>query len=124
MAEFDISAKITETLREYSGDVADAVDQAATECAKEMAKEIKATAPRKTGDYAKGWRSKVTASPARGQKVLTVHNATDYQLTHLLEKPHKKRNNKGTVQPHPHIGPANEKWQAEFERRCEEACKG
>lgn len=123
MAEFDITAKIVETLQDYNYDVADAVDKAATDCAKEMAKEIRATAPRRTGAYAKGWRSKVTQNPGRGQKVLTVYNATDYQLAHLLEKPHKKRNNRGTVQPHPHIAPANEKWQAEFERRCKEACK-
>lgn len=122
MAEFDLTAEITAMLKEYTGDVMDKVDKAVTDCGKGLCKEIKSTSPKLTGDYSKGWRCEFSQS-GRGMKNALVKNATDWQLTHLLEKPHKKRGHNGMTKPIPHIGPAAEKWTEEFERRCEEACK-
>ena len=78
--------------------------------------------PKRTGAYKKGWRCEIKRN-GRGSTTATAKNATNYQLTHLLEYPHKKRGHKGIVQPKKHIQPAADKWQAEFEHRCEEACK-
>lgn len=78
--------------------------------------------PKRTGAYKKGWRCEIKRN-GRGSTTATARNATNYQLTHLLEYPHKKRGHKGIVQPKKHIQPAADKWQAEFEHRCEEACK-
>lgn len=122
MAEFDITAKITAALQEYSADVAEAVDAAAKECAKGLAKDVKAAAPTRTGAYKKSWTSAQTGTEGQG-KVFTVYSKDRYQLTHLLEHGHKKKNG-GMVKAIPHIAQANEKWQEEFERRCEEAVKG
>ena len=57
----------------------------------------------KTGAYRKGWRAKrVTRGRNIGRWV--VYNATDYQLTHLLEDGHKNRNKSlPDVRAYPHI---------------------
>lgn len=122
MAEFDITAEITAVLRNYTGAVMDDVDKAVEDCGKGMQKEIKANSPKRTGDYKKGWRCEISTA-GRGNKKALVKNATDYQLTYLLERRHKKRGGKGYTDPRPHIGPAAKKWNREFEQRCEEACK-
>lgn len=122
MAEFDLTAEITAVLREYTGEVMDKVDKAVEDCGKGMRKEISRTSPSRTGSYKKGWRNKVI-NAGRGNKTSRAYNETDYQLTHLLERPHKKRGNNGLTTPIPHIAPAEKKWKKEFERRCEEACK-
>ena len=122
MAEFDITAEISKVLKEYTTAVQIAVDNAVEECGKGMQKEIKANSPKRSGDYKKGWRCK-TSTGSRYKKSALVYNKTDYQLTHLLERRHKKRGNKGYKEAQPHIGPAAEKWGGEFERKCEEACK-
>ena len=56
-----------------------------------------------TGAYRKGWRAKrVTRGRNIGRWV--VYNATNYQLTHLLEKGHANRNRAlPNVDPYPHI---------------------
>ena len=89
MADFDFSAALTATLRTYANGVAEAVDEAAEKCAKGLAKELRGTAPRRTGAYAKDWTSKQTGANARGAKTYTVYNKAHYQLTHLLQNGHK-----------------------------------
>ncbi len=122
MAEFDLTAEITAVLKDYTGNVMDKVDEAVEYCSKGMRKEISTTSPQRTKIYSKGWRNKITTI-SRGNKTALVYNETNYQLTHLLEKPHKKRGGQGLTTPKPHISPAEKRWTEEFERRCEEACK-
>lgn len=122
MAAFDLTAEITAVLKDYTGEVMDKVDKAVRSCTTGMRKEIQLTSPKRTGEYASGWRSIITTH-GRGNTSGLVKNATNYQLTHLLEKRHRKRGNNGYKEPHPHIGPAAEKWNAKFEQQCEEACK-
>ena len=122
MADFDLTAEITAVLKEYTGDVMDKVSAAVEDCGKSMTKDIRQASPKRTGAYKKGWRCEIKRN-GRGSTTATAKNATNYQLAHLLEYPHKKRGHKGIVQPKKHIQPAADKWQAEFEHRCEEACK-
>lgn len=81
--------------------------------AKETAQKLKNTSPRGTPHqkkYAEGWR----VSKKR-KADLVVHNATNYQLTHLLENGHLIVNKKGTygrTRPIKHIAPAEE-WAAD-----------
>ena len=122
MAGLDLTAEITAVLKEYTGAVMDGIDKAVETCGKGMRKEIERASPTRTGKYAKGWRCKITDS-GRRNKSARVHNKTDYQLTHLLEKGHKKRGGKGRVKAYVHIAPAAKKWTEKFEQLCEEACK-
>ena len=122
MAEFNVEARILGILKQYTGDVMDAVDEAVKVCGEGLKKEIQANSPKRTGYYKKGWRVQYTSN-SRGDKGALVGNKTSYRLTHLLENPHKKRFGKGYTDPLPHIGPAEEKWNRIFEQMCEEACK-
>ena len=123
MAGLDLTAEITAALKEYTGAVMDGIDKAVETCGKGMRKEIAGAGPSLSGDYGKGWRCKIS-DHGRGNKSARVHNKTDYQLTHLLEKGHKKRGGKGRVKAYVHIAPAAEKWTGKFEQMCKEACKG
>lgn len=123
MAEFDLTAEIAAVLKEYTGDVMDKVDKAVKVCGEGMLKEIMVKSPKRTFQYALGWRSKTT-SFSRGNRSVKAFNETNYQLTHLLERGHEKRGGKGDVRAYAHIGPAEEKWTQKFEQMCEEACKG
>lgn len=122
MAEFDITEEITAILTQYTGEVMDKVDKAVETCGKGMTKEIRSTSPMRTGDYKKGWRCTLTTN-GRGAKTARTFNKGRYQLTHLLERRHRKRGHKGWKEPHPHIGLAEEKWKTRFLHQCEEACK-
>lgn len=78
--------------------------------AKELVAELKEKSPKRkggSGDYSKGWRLK------KSGKKFIVHNATDYQLTHLLEHGHALRNGNRT-RAIAHIRPAEEKAVNQF----------
>lgn len=97
---------IAEALQMYRDDVAEKTKQAVRETAKECREEIKGKSPKKTGDYQKGWRMRVTAENAYNLRI-KIYNR-EYQLTHLLENGHAKVNG-GRVGGIPHIIPAAQK---------------
>lgn len=111
----NLGAEIAATLDEYSsqaaGDVKKVVDQVTEECLSE----IRRDSPKDTGDYQKGWRKK-KAFENSTQLRNVIHNATDYQLTHLLEKGHAKAGG-GRVEGIPHIAPAEERAVKSLEER-------
>ncbi len=85
-------------------------------------KRLKTESPKLTGDYGKGWTSKKSYS-GKYSKVNTIHNKTDYQLTHLLEFGHAKRNG-GRVAPRPHIKPVEMQVVENLTRKVEDAAHG
>lgn len=113
----NLTDEIAKALREYTDDVTEKLDDAKDEISKEAVAELKSTSPKKTGDYAKGWSRKKTAHG------YVVYNRTDYQLTHLLENGHAKRNG-GRVRSYPHIAPVEQKVIDKFTRAAEKAVKG
>ncbi|MCP3025414.1 HK97 gp10 family phage protein [Halobacillus sp. A5] len=114
----DISKQIAQALAEYTNDVTEGLEKAKKEVAKNTVKELKRTSPvGDTGDYAKGWKSKKSGTAQ------VVHNKTDYQLTHLLEKGHAKRG-AGRVQGQKHIEPAEEKAIREYLEAAEKVIRG
>lgn len=123
VADYNITAQIKAHLEQYSFEVKESMDQAAEECAKGMVKDLKADSPKQTGGYAKTWTRKAGKAFNAGEGVQTVFNSKNYQRTHLLEKPHAGPFGKGLVAGQPHIGPAEKKWNEEFQKQCEEACK-
>lgn len=102
-----VAQEILKQLQYYARNVSEKVDAAKEENAKACLKAIKMNSPkgRRNGEYAKGWRIKRTS------KRLVIHNATNYQLTHLLEHGHVLRKggrNVGATDERPHIRPAEE----------------
>ena len=80
-------------------------------------KDIEASAPRDTGDYAKSWAVKTTKESANILQV-TVHSRNRYQIAHLLEHGHAKRGG-GRVAARPHIAAAEEAGIEQLEREIE-----
>ena len=112
--------EIKDILNEYSNDIQEAITKDAQDVAKEARSELKNTSPKLTGSYRKGWR--VKTDKGKGFVDCIVHNATDYQLTHLLEKPHLKRNG-GLTTPKVHIYPVEQKAVKQYETDVENIIK-
>jgi len=115
---------ITKILNEYSKDIQDGITEKTIEVAKYGANKLKNTSPKKTGKYKKGWR--VNTEKSFTSIKCTIHNATDYQLTHLLEKEHLLRNGQlyspkksGTI----HIAPVEEECIKKYTSEVEEIIK-
>ena len=111
---------IKEILNEYSDDIQEAITKNAQEVAKKGVAELKNTSPKRTGEYRKGWR--VKTDKGRGYVECTIHNATNYQLTHLLEKPHALRNGR-TSRPQVHIAPVEQQCISEYQKNVENIIK-
>ena len=102
----DLASEIMKGLTEYA-ELADfAMKKAVRQTAASVKKEISANAPTRTGKYAKSWITKKTAENSHKLEMV-VHSKDRYQIAHLLEKGHAKRNG-GRVEGKPHIAPAEE----------------
>lgn len=100
---FEVNIDYMPIINEYSNKVAD------------ILRVTSSNGSRKNDKYKDGWEVKqVTKGKDRGAR---VWNATNYQLTHLLENGHLIVNKKGGVgwsSPKPHINPAYQKVKEPF----------
>jgi hypothetical protein len=118
MASIDqLAAEIAKALRTYTTEVTEELEEAKKQVAKETVKQLKATSPKLTGDYSRGWRTRKVGTAQ------VIHNATNYQLTHLLEWGHAKANG-GRVAPRPHIRKAEQKAIEDYISEVEKVIKG
>ena len=121
MSNATIEMQMKRILDEYTKDAKRIINNSFDEVAKEGAKKLRQTSPTKTGDYAKGWT--VKREPGlNGINNVTIHNKTDYQLTHLLENGHIVVNAKGVVgraPAHVHIAPVEQWANEELPRKIE-----
>lgn len=118
----DLAAAVMEGLEEYVDLADDAMKDAVTQTAKSVRKELVTTSPDgKTGRYRKGWRASVVEEKAH-MRHMSVHNRK-YQIVHLLEKGHAKRNG-GRVAARPHVAPAEEHGAEMLETLITEALGG
>ena len=115
-----LAGAVMDGLKEYAGAVAEDLKQAAKKTAEDCAKELRSTSPTATGKYRKGWKVKKAFESGTSARY-TVHNATAYQLTHLLENGHAKRGG-GRVAAIPHIALAEEKAIEQMTKLAKEAC--
>lgn len=102
----DLADLVMDGLREYSKLADDAMKKAVRKTATSVKKEISENAPKDTGTYAKSWATKKTKENSHSLE-MTVHSKNRYQIAHLLEHGHAKRNG-GRVPGKPHISPAEE----------------
>jgi len=127
----DLDTVISNILEEYADDFAEATQQAVKGVAKIAQQEVKAGSPvsrygKKKGRYKKGWAVKEEVVN-RMRADVVIHNRTDYQLTHLLEKGHVlKRGGReaGYIDPRVHIAPAEEHAIKNIEEAIEKIAKG
>lgn len=113
-----ITKAIAKELSLYSDVVKEQIDEIEQNVAKMAVKRLRVAGSfnnhRDAKNYRKGWRAK----KVDGQGWV-VHNATNYQLTHLLEKGHALRNG-GRSKAFPHIKPVEVQVIKEFEREIRE----
>lgn len=102
----DLADLVMDGLREYSELADTAMKKAVRKTAASVRKEISENAPKDTGTYTKSWATKKVTENSHKLEV-TVHSKNRYQIAHLLEKGHAKRNG-GRVAAIPHIAPAEE----------------
>lgn len=101
----EMARTIASGLQDYAN-LADAeVKKAVCKTANSVKREVSQNAPKRTGQYAKSWKPRVTGESSHNLKV-TVY-AGKYQIAHLLENGHAKRGG-GRVEGIPHIAPAEE----------------
>ena len=123
MPKYQSILDVKEILNEYSQDVQEGIEEEGQSVAKEIVKELKnheGTYKIRTGKYNKGWR--INTKAGRGYFNHTVWNATDWQLTHLLENGHATRNG-GKTRAFEHIKPIEKKYVKQFENDVENIIK-
>ena len=115
----NLADEIMKGLTEYADLAETEMKKAVKKTATSVKKEISSNAPKKTGAYAKSWTAKKTKENSHSLE-MTVHSKNKYQLAHLLEKGHAKRDG-GRVAGKPHIAPAEENGVQMLENLIEEA---
>lgn len=121
----DFSAQLLAAMQTYTADVQTGITDAVTLVGNEAKRRLRETSPsgRRKGSkkYRSGWRTSVQTK--NGVISVVVHNR-QYQLTHLLENGHRKRNGKGFVPARPHIAPVEQWAETEAIKAIEKAVKG
>ena len=110
---------IMDGLREYADLATDSMKAAVKKAGNTVRKEVSANAPRRTGTYAKSWRTRKTRESSNVLEV-TVYSPKRYMIAHLVEHGHAKRGG-GRVAGRPHIAPAEQHGIEQLEREITEA---
>jgi len=114
---------VANMLSSYNQDVTDDLKGEIKVVANECKNEIISNSPTLTTDYKKGWRVKKVYETTDDIRV-RVFNATDYQLTHLLEYGHLTRDGVKRVAAIPHIEPAEKIASERLMRKVKIILKG
>ena len=113
-----LESEIKKILNDYAHDSVEALDAAADKISKAAVSELKSASPvggetKTPGRYKKGWTKKKERT--RLGVNVTIYNATDGALTHLLEKGHALRQG-GRSPSVVHIKPVEESATKTFEQ--------
>ena len=117
----NLAAEVMKQLNDYAELTTEGMKKAVNDAGKTVRKEIQAGAPVKSGRYKKSWTVKKTDESSTKLEV-TVHSRDRYQLAHLLEHGHAKRNG-GRTRAITHIAPAEELGIEQLERDIERCIK-
>ena len=114
-----LTKEIEKALTEFVGVTEEACDKGVRETAKDAVQALRNAHPAGSGQYGswdeynRGWKVMQTKTDKRYHRKATIHNETDYQLTHLLEKGHALANG-GRARAFPHIAPVAEQCETEL----------
>ena len=117
----NLAAEVMKQLNDYAELTTEGMKKAVNDAGKTVRKEIQAGAPVKSGKYKKSWTVKKTDESSTKLEV-TVHSRDRYQLAHLLEHGHAKRNG-GRTAALQHIAPAEALGIEQLERDIERCIK-
>lgn len=108
----ELADAIEEGLKDYGNVATDVVKKSVKSASATVRKEISTNAPKNTGEYAKSWAVKKVKETANAL-TMVVRSKNRYQIAHLLEHGHAKRNG-GRVKAIPHIKEAEKKGEEEL----------
>lgn len=111
MPKYDNFMDIATILNDYSKQIYQEINEDSKVVAKEGAIKLRKTSPKRTGKYRKGWRVKSSENQYGFSSI--IYNSTNWQLTHLLEKGHAKRNG-GRVSAKVHIRPVEQQCNEKY----------
>lgn len=116
----NLQKELMNYLENYKEDIDEEVTDATDIITKEAKEELIKTSPRdsiaRNTKYYKGWTVKIGARTRKKSYRYTkvIWNKTNYQLTHLLEFGHHKRDGTGWVDARPHIREVEQKYGTKF----------
>lgn len=113
----NLASEIAQTIAAYTEDVSEAIEKEAKSTSDEVLREVRQLAPKRTGEYAKGFTN--TKKKTSSGITYTVWNRKHYRRVHLLEYGWTSRSGK-RVPGKPHMGPAEAKYVPRFVRRVEQ----
>lgn len=109
---------INDILEEYGEGVQGVLISVLPEIANEACEKVKQAGKKEWTRYNAGWNVD-SGKTGKFSVNATVHNATDYQLTHLLEYSHPMPQG-GTSKAYTHIAPVNDWAQEEVIKKVED----
>ena len=113
----NLASEVMKQMEEYASVTAEGMKKAVNSAGKTVRQEIKATAPARSGDYAKSWSVK-KVNETSTKLELTVYSRNRYQLAHLLEYGHGLHQG-GRARAFPHISDAEAKGTEQLENDIE-----
>lgn len=112
MSNKNLSDQMTEILNEIRSGTEEALEAGLKSVQKSAPAKLKNRSPKKSGEYASGWRAKKL-----DKKTVVIYNAKQPGLTHLLENGHMIVNKKGSYGRYngvKHIEPVDQEEQQAF----------
>lgn len=109
-----LAALIEKELSAYAKSRTETMREVVEEVTEEAVTRLKATSPKRTGRYARGWKTKATRDSTTSL-TKTIHNRQP-GLTHLVEHGHAKASG-GRVAGRPHIAPIEKEATKSLEAR-------
>lgn len=108
----ELTKAIEGILDEYQDELGTTIEDVEKATAKMTVQNLRTVqVPRRTGEYAKGWKWQYDRQTLKGYQAVIIYNSDHYQLTHLLENGHalvRGGRTVGEVKPFPHIEPAQQ----------------
>lgn len=122
MANMDLAKELNAILESYGNEVAENVEEVATEVAKLGVKKLKEGGGynERSGKYTKDWTYKNQSKKGKALKI--IYNRKNYQLTHLLEFGHVVKGGAGrrmtisSSKAFPHIEPVEDEIIEAFQK--------